>query len=224
MNTYSRQPLVLVKAAARRCTTRRTGVPRLRRRRGGEQPRPLAIPRSSCRSRSRRSGSCTSRTTSTSRRRSPSGGTGEELLCRQGLLLQFRHRAIEPPSSSAAVQPEIIKKDRFEVITMFVPSTAGPTGPVSARPQEKFHQGFEPMSRFPVRAVNEAKPSSDAVTDKTCAILVEPVQGEGGVKVPSPGYLKALRKICDEHQLLSCWTRSRPHGPHRQALRYEHEA
>ena len=98
---------------------------------------------------------------------------------------------------------EIIKKDRFEVITM-VGSFHGRTyGAVSATAQEKFHQGFEPMvPGFRYVPFNDSKAVEDAVTDKTCAILVEPVQGEGGVKVPSPGYLKALRKICDEHQLL----------------------
>ena len=98
---------------------------------------------------------------------------------------------------------EIIKKDRFEVITMFGSFHGRTYGAVSATAQEKFHQGFEPMvPGFRYVPFNDSKAVEDAVTDKTCAILVEPVQGEGGVKVPSPGYLKALRKICDEHQLL----------------------
>ena len=98
---------------------------------------------------------------------------------------------------------EIIKKDRFEVITMFGSFHGRTYGAVSATAQEKFHQGFEPMvPGFRNVPFNDSKAVEDAVTDKTCAILVEPVQGEGGVKVPSPGYLKALRKICDEHQLL----------------------
>ena len=40
------------------------------------------------------------------------------------------------------------------------------------------------------------------ITPKTCAVMVEPIQGEGGVNVPSPGYLKGLRELCEEHQLL----------------------
>ncbi len=98
---------------------------------------------------------------------------------------------------------EIIKKDRFEVITMFGSFHGRTYGAVSATAQEKFHQGFEPMvPGFRYVPFNDSKAVEDAVTDKTCAILVEPLQGEGGVKVPSPGYLKALRKICDERQLL----------------------
>jgi acetylornithine/N-succinyldiaminopimelate aminotransferase len=98
---------------------------------------------------------------------------------------------------------EIIKKDRFEVITMFGCFHGRTYGAVSATAQEKFHQGFEPMvPGFRYVPFNDSKAVEAAVTDKTCAILVEPVQGEGGVKVPAPGYLKALRAICDEHQLL----------------------
>jgi acetylornithine/N-succinyldiaminopimelate aminotransferase len=98
---------------------------------------------------------------------------------------------------------EILKKDRFEVITMFGSFHGRTYGAVSATAQEKFHQGFEPMvPGFRYVPFNSIKSVEDAVNDRTCAILVEPVQGEGGVKVPAPGYLKALRKICDEHQLL----------------------
>jgi acetylornithine/N-succinyldiaminopimelate aminotransferase len=98
---------------------------------------------------------------------------------------------------------EILKRDRFEIITMFGSFHGRTYGAVSATAQEKFHQGFEPMvPGFRYVPFNDSKAVEDAVTDKTCAILVEPVQGEGGVKVPAPGYLKALRRICDEHQLL----------------------
>jgi len=98
---------------------------------------------------------------------------------------------------------EVLKKDRFEVITMFGSFHGRTYGAVSATAQEKFHQGFEPMvPGFRYVPFNDVKAVEDSITDKTCAILVEPVQGEGGVKVPAPGYLKALRTICDERQLL----------------------
>ena len=98
---------------------------------------------------------------------------------------------------------EVLKKDRFEVITMFGSFHGRTYGSVSATAQEKFHQGFEPMvPGFRYVPFNDTKAVEAAVTDRTCAVLVEPVQGEGGVKIPAPGYLKALRRICDEHQLL----------------------
>jgi predicted acetylornithine/succinylornithine family transaminase len=98
---------------------------------------------------------------------------------------------------------EVLKKDRFEVITMFGSFHGRTYGAVSATAQEKFHHGFEPMvPGFRYVPFNDSKAVENAVTDRTCAVLVEPVQGEGGVQVPAPGYLKALRKVCDEHQLL----------------------
>src|SRR5207249_441840 len=51
-------------------------------------------------------------------------------------------------------------------------------------------------------AFNNLNEMRAAVTDKTAAILVEPVQGEGGVRAPSADYLRGLRDICDEFGLL----------------------
>lgn len=98
---------------------------------------------------------------------------------------------------------EVLKKDRYEVITCFGSFHGRTYGAVSATAQEKFHQGFEPMvPGFRFVPFNDVEAVEDAVNEKTCAILVEPVQGEGGVNVPAPGYLKALREICDKHGLL----------------------
>jgi acetylornithine aminotransferase len=49
---------------------------------------------------------------------------------------------------------------------------------------------------------NDLDTVEGAVTVQTCAVMVEPVQGEGGVNFPAPGYLKALRELCDRHDLL----------------------
>jgi predicted acetylornithine/succinylornithine family transaminase len=98
---------------------------------------------------------------------------------------------------------DVLKKDRYEVITCFGSFHGRTYGAVSATAQEKFHQGFEPMvPGFRYVPFNNLKAIEDAVNERTCAILVEPVQGEGGVNVPAPGYLKALRELCDRHQLL----------------------
>lgn len=98
---------------------------------------------------------------------------------------------------------EVLKLDRHEVITMRGGFHGRTFGSVSATAQEKFHQGFEPMvPGFRYVPFNDLAAVEAAVTDKTCAVLVEPLQGEGGVNVPAPGYLKALRQICDRHRLL----------------------
>jgi len=98
---------------------------------------------------------------------------------------------------------EVLKKDRYEIITMHGAFHGRTYGAVSATSQEKFHAGFEPMvPGFRYVPYNDVAAVEQAVNERTCAVLVEPVQGEGGVQVPSDGYLRALRSLCDRHQLL----------------------
>jgi acetylornithine/N-succinyldiaminopimelate aminotransferase len=74
---------------------------------------------------------------------------------------------------------------------------------LAATGNPRYQQGFEPLPPgFRFVPYDDADAMRSAVTGATCAILVEPVQGEGGVLVPSPGYLAALRGICDENRLL----------------------
>lgn len=74
---------------------------------------------------------------------------------------------------------------------------------LSATGQEKFWQGFEPLlPGFAFVPFNDLAAMEQAIDEQTCAILVEPIQGEGGVKIPSPEYLPGLRRLCDQHQLL----------------------
>ena len=75
---------------------------------------------------------------------------------------------------------------------------------VTATAQPKYHEGYEPLppgfrySNFNDLAAVEAAMASGDV----CAVLVEPVQGEGGVTPAAPGFLQGLRALCDRHQAL----------------------
>lgn len=75
---------------------------------------------------------------------------------------------------------------------------------VTATAQPKYHQGFEPLpGGFRYCAFNDIDAVAAMIsTERTCAVLVEPVQGEGGVIPADPEYLQALRKLCDAHQAL----------------------
>jgi acetylornithine/N-succinyldiaminopimelate aminotransferase len=74
---------------------------------------------------------------------------------------------------------------------------------LAAAGAEAYLKGFGPvMDGFDHVAFNNLNEMRSAVTDETAAILVEPVQGEGGVRAPSADYLKGLRAICDEFGLL----------------------
>jgi acetylornithine/N-succinyldiaminopimelate aminotransferase len=74
---------------------------------------------------------------------------------------------------------------------------------LAAAGAEAYLKGFgPPMDGFDHVAFNNLNEMRAAVTEQTAAILVEPVQGEGGVRAPSADYLKGLREICDEFGLL----------------------
>jgi acetylornithine/N-succinyldiaminopimelate aminotransferase len=74
---------------------------------------------------------------------------------------------------------------------------------LAAAGAENYLKGFGPvMDGFDHVAFNNLNEMRAAVTDETAAILVEPVQGEGGVRAPSAEYLKGLRAICDEFGLM----------------------
>ena len=73
---------------------------------------------------------------------------------------------------------------------------------VSATGTPKYSEPFGPVDGFVHVPFNDIAAVQNAVSDRTAAILVEPLQGEGGVNVADDGYLRALRQICDEHDLL----------------------
>jgi acetylornithine/N-succinyldiaminopimelate aminotransferase len=76
-------------------------------------------------------------------------------------------------------------------------------GALSATGQSKFWQGFDPLlPGFSFVPFNDLEAVVQAVDDTVCAVMLEPVQGEGGVCLPSADYLKGLRQMCDEKQLL----------------------
>jgi len=93
--------------------------------------------------------------------------------------------------------------DRYEIITMARSFHGRTLATLTATAQEKFHKGYSPlMPGFKYVPFDDAEAVRKAVDSKTCAIMVEPIQGEGGVNCPSEGYLKALREICDENGIL----------------------
>jgi acetylornithine/N-succinyldiaminopimelate aminotransferase len=95
------------------------------------------------------------------------------------------------------------KPERFEVLT-FENSFHGRTlATVTATGQAKYQKGFEPLpAGFKHVPYGDLEATRNAVGPQTAAILVEPIQGEGGVRTAPAGFLKALRALCDEHGIL----------------------
>ncbi|HMP77541.1 MAG TPA: acetylornithine transaminase [Kiritimatiellia bacterium] len=92
---------------------------------------------------------------------------------------------------------------RHEVITMKNSFHGRTLAAITATGQTKYQKGFDPLPTGFVHAeFNNLESVRDAVTEKTAAILVEAVQGEGGVVPATPEFLKGLRALCDEKNLL----------------------
>lgn len=74
---------------------------------------------------------------------------------------------------------------------------------ISFSPEEHYRDGFGPFTPgFELIPYGNAAALESAITSRTVAFLVEPIQGEGGVVVPPEGYLRAVREICDRHNVL----------------------
>ncbi len=94
-------------------------------------------------------------------------------------------------------------KNRSEIISMKNSFHGRTLGSMAATGQKKIHYGFSPLpSGFKHVAFNDAEAAKKAITTKTCAILVEPIQGEGGVNISNKNYLKDLKKVCADNDLL----------------------
>jgi acetylornithine/N-succinyldiaminopimelate aminotransferase len=94
-------------------------------------------------------------------------------------------------------------RGRYELITMQGSFHGRTLATVTATAQKRFHVGFEPLPEgFRYVPYNDLPALAAAVTEKTCGVLVEPIQGESGVVIPDPGYLRGIRRICDEKGLL----------------------
>ena len=93
--------------------------------------------------------------------------------------------------------------ERFHIIT-FEGAFHGRTyATIAAGGNDKYIEGFGPKAPgFDRVPYGDVEAVSAAITPETCAILVEPIQGEGGIRVPSREFLPALREICDRHGLL----------------------
>nr|WP_261360615.1 aspartate aminotransferase family protein [Aeoliella straminimaris] len=93
--------------------------------------------------------------------------------------------------------------EKYKIIT-FEGGFHGRTfGAVSATAQPKYHEGLEPMlPGFDYAPFGDLQAVSDLIDDQTAGILVEPIQGEGGIRIPPAGFLEGLRKLADEHNLL----------------------
>jgi predicted acetylornithine/succinylornithine family transaminase len=95
------------------------------------------------------------------------------------------------------------KPGRYKIISMMNSFHGRTLGALTATGQPKYHQGFEPLlAGFSYAPFGDLGAASRLIDSETCGILVEPIQGEGGVNLSPAGYLEGLRELCDKHKLL----------------------
>jgi acetylornithine/N-succinyldiaminopimelate aminotransferase len=92
---------------------------------------------------------------------------------------------------------------RYEVLTALGSFHGRTLAMISATGQEKVRRGFQPaLEGFRYFPYNDIEALEAALSPRTIAVMLEPVQGEGGIVVPDPQYLRRVRELCDRHALL----------------------
>ena len=92
---------------------------------------------------------------------------------------------------------------RYKIITAFNSFHGRTLAAITATAQAKYHLGFYPLpAGFVYVPFNDLDTIAKITDGETCAVMVEPIQGEGGLNMPSDGYLPGLRKLCDQRGLL----------------------
>jgi acetylornithine/N-succinyldiaminopimelate aminotransferase len=95
------------------------------------------------------------------------------------------------------------KPGRYKILSMLNSFHGRTLGALSATGQPKYHQGLEPLlAGFSFAPYGDLDAAAKLIDSETCALLLEPIQGEGGINLPPPGYLQGLRELCDRHRLL----------------------
>src|SRR6266446_7928038 len=95
------------------------------------------------------------------------------------------------------------KPGRYKIITMMNSFHGRTLGALTATGQPKYHQGLEPLlAGFAFAPFGDLDAVAKLIDGETCGILVEPIQGEGGINLPPAGYLEGLRELADKHKLM----------------------
>lgn len=118
-------------------------------------------------------------------------------LCNSGA------EAVEGAVKLARKYGKVKRNGAYEVITAYNSFHGRTLGMVAATGQPHYQENWKPLAPGFVHVpYDDVEAIKQATTDKTCAVMLEPVQGEGGVNIPSPDYLQRVRQWCDENGLL----------------------
>ncbi|MBI5682116.1 MAG: acetylornithine transaminase [Deltaproteobacteria bacterium] len=125
-----------------------------------------------------------------------------ELLCKNSFAdkVFFCNSGAEANEAAIKLARKYFKdkdENKFQIITMEKSFHGRTMATLAATGQKKFQQGFEPLlEKFIYVPFDDVQAVESAITPETCAVMVEPIQGEGGVNIPSDNYLKGLKALC----------------------------
>jgi acetylornithine/N-succinyldiaminopimelate aminotransferase len=95
------------------------------------------------------------------------------------------------------------QEGRYKIVTMLDSFHGRTMGAITATGQEKYHKGYLPLlPGFEHVPLNDLEALARAADEQTCAVMIEPVQGEGGVRAAEDGFMAGVRELCDERGLL----------------------
>ncbi len=138
---------------------------------------------------------------------------GQEKLAKRLTAVTFADLAFFTNSGAEAMECSIKmarkyhfangQPERFRLITFEGAFHGRTLATIAAGGQEKYLEGFGPaVEGFDQVPLGDIQAVKDAIGSETAGILLEPLQGEGGIRTVDPGFLKQLRALCDEHGLL----------------------
>lgn len=120
-----------------------------------------------------------------------------------GGLSFFANSGAEANEAAIKLARRHTPPSKYKIITMERSFHGRTYAAMTATAQSKTHQGHEPLvPGFVYVPFNDLDAVKKAISPETAAILVEPIQGEGGVNVPDDNYIPALRELCDENGML----------------------
>lgn len=133
----------------------------------------------------------------------PQGDFAKELCTRSFGKAFFCNSGAEAIEAAIKLARLHTPPEKFRIIT-FEQGFHGRTyGALAATAQPKYHEGLGPMvAGFRYAPRNDLDAVAQLIDEETCAILIEPVQGEGGVNLPAEGFLQGLRDLADQHELV----------------------
>ena len=97
-------------------------------------------------------------------------------------------------------------RDKYKIITAEGGFHGRTLGAVTATAQPKYHKGFLPLlPGFVYVPYNDIAALEAVFDDEVAAVMIEPIQGEGGIRMADAAYLQRIRELCDEHGALAIW-------------------